>query len=399
MSVAVGLLLSWSVALAAVGGVAVARSRARRAHARRERTGPATGTTALLVVRPCCGAEPELERTLGSALTLAATGASLAVVHAVGSEDDAATSAAATAAARLRDCGLDATLLVTRAVGPNHKAAQLARAVAAAPGPWSVLVCADSDVLLGPDSLAALLAPFADPAVGAVWAPPHEAAAPITRGDRASAAVLGRSLHAFALLAALDRDGLVGKLLAVRREALADAGGFAALTTVLGEDVELGRRLRARGWRVARSSHGARSLARGRPFAAVVARYARWMQVVRGQRPWLLPSYPLLFFATPVLVSAGLLLAAVALAAGQAGSACGAMAAVASAVAARLVVAAEAGAATEARAAGPWRLVTDALLADVTLALAFARASTTRALVWRGRPLAVRPGGRLEECT
>ena len=48
----------------------------------------------------------------------------------------------------------------------------------------------------------------------------------------------------------------------------------------------------------------------GRTFADVVARYARWITVIRAQRPHLLPSYPLLFAQLPLVLA--LVLAAVA---------------------------------------------------------------------------------------
>ena len=51
----------------------------------------------------------------------------------------------------------------------------------------------------------------------------------------------------------------------------------------------------------------ARSMARGRRLRDAVARYGRWLTVIRAQRPALLTSYPLLFGATvPLALLAGL---------------------------------------------------------------------------------------------
>lgn len=309
-----------------------------------------------LVVRPCHGAEPGLAIRLAS-------GPGPRVL-AVATEDDAATPIARAVA--------DARVVVTGATGPNAKAEQLGRALEGATA--EIVVVADSDVLL--DDLAPLLRPFSDPAVAAVWAPPVEVA-PVTLADRASACVLDASLHSFALLGALDPGGMVGKLVAIRRADLDAVGGFGALRRHLGEDMELARRLRANGRSLRMADMTARSFAGGRTFGAVVARYARWLVVIRAQRPLLLLSYPLLFGATlPILV--------IALARGAW------MLAVAT-LAVRLLIAAFA----RIRSGQPRWLAPEALLADVVLWAALVRALATRTVAWRGRLLRVEAGGLL----
>ncbi|MFO0634076.1 MAG: hypothetical protein U0168_14620 [Nannocystaceae bacterium] len=69
-----------------------------------------------------------------------------------------------------------------------------------------VIVVVDADVDLGSLDLAALLAPLGIPCtdVGVTWAAPIEADLATTLGGRLSQAILGGSLHAFSLLAALD---------------------------------------------------------------------------------------------------------------------------------------------------------------------------------------------------
>lgn len=320
-----------------------------------------------LVLRPCAGAEPSLERAL-----LSSAASPWPVRFALASADDAAHPTAVRVAAALRADGKDVEVVVTGATAPNRKAEQLARAASGSNA--DVLVVADSDVELDAGVLDALASALAN--ADAAWAPPVEVA-PLTPGDRASAALLDSSMHAFALLSALDAGGLVGKLFAVRTASLAEVGGFDGLSRHLGEDMELARRLRARGGRIAVVPRVARSLAQGRSRAAVVDRYARWLGVIRAQRPALLLTYPLLLAPAPLLLALGLRWPWLALLA----------------VVYRLAVA----------AAARWRsgfarttsLVADAVRADALLWHAFLRAATSSTVTWRGTRLRLLRGGEI----
>lgn len=340
----------------------------------------------VLLIRPCSGPDPWLEEALLS-LRDARRSFSLCCRLAVAEESDGAYPAAVTAAKALAAADIDAKVVLTAPRGPNRKAAQLAAVIAEEKAPFDVILVADGDVDLTDMDLDALLAPLVErPDLGAVWAPPVEVGHERTLGDRASAALLGASLHAFPILALLDRHALVGKLFAVRRDALAGAGGFAALTTHLGEDMELARRLRAAGHGIAAASVVARSLSSGRSWEQAEERFGRWLKVIRAQRPALLASYPLLFLATlPIVV-----LAAIAAPASPVLSALAAGAA----VTLRLAVARLAAAAAGRRS--PWpRTAVDALLADALLAGAFARALRSRRVVWRDVALTIERGGQL----
>ena len=248
-------------------------------------------STVALLVRPLAGAEPGLESRLGE------LGGVTSVRFAVSDVQDGAYEPARRVVAALRERGVSANLSVTGAEGPNHKVDQLARALADSDATWNVAVICDSDVQLANHDLHAALRIFRDPAVGVVWLAPVSPEGS-SRGDRAIAAVLSGSLHAFPLLGHIDRTGVVGKALLVRREALVVVGGLASLRYHLGEDLELGRRVRAAGYRVELAREVVRTEARQVSFRAAVARFTRWMAVVRTQRPALLWSYPLLFGAT-----------------------------------------------------------------------------------------------------
>ncbi|WP_438018135.1 glycosyltransferase [Sorangium sp. So ce315] len=408
--------LAWALAVASVSAEAIRRAARRRAPGAplhgAPRGGPppgappgtapsgeappaAAGALRVLVVRPCAGEEPHLDRTLRSlagARLSASASASARCVFAVADAGDGALPAASAAAEALRAAAIPAEIALTAAAAPNRKAAQLAAVVAREAAPFDVVVVADSDVDLDGVDLDALVDPLRDGArpapLDAVWAPPVEVALASSLGDRASAAVLGASLHAFPLLAGLDPRGLVGKLFAVRADALAAAGGFAALTAHLGEDMELSRRLLARRGAIAAAPLVAPSLAAGRALRDVIARYARWITVIRAQRPALLASYPALFFATPLIAA----LAVVAAPAAPVAAA----AAAAIAAASRLAVAAYA-ARMAGRRASLLAAAADACLADLVLGAAFLRALSSRTVVWRSVRFTIDRRGLLRE--
>lgn len=340
----------------------------------------------VLVVRPCAGLEPGLDRALAS-LAEARTTASIACRFAVEDASDPAAFVAAKHARALRWAGVDASVVLTHADAPNHKAAQIEAVLAIESAPHDVLVIADSDVDLAAFDLDRLIAPLLeDASAGAIWAPPVEVGPITSAGDRASRALLAGSLHAFTLLGALDGSGLVGKLFAARSEAIRAVGGFGALSHVLGEDMELARLLIARHRTVAVAPLVARSLKSGRTWGAAADRYARWLTVIRAQRPHLLASYPLLFCSTPFLLLATALLLPF--------TPTLALATMALTLATRLFIAVTA----RALASAPFSPLSsslDAVLSDALLTHAFFRALFTRTLTWRGRPLALDSRGAL----
>lgn len=383
----VGLALyAWSFVVTSVS--IEATRRAMRTWSRQTRTQPSLPLTQepVLMVRPCAGDEPSLERALTS-LAHARRSFPLRCRFAIEGPNDKALPAAERAVLSLARAGIEAEIVFTGGGGPNRKAAQLARACEAERA--DTIVCCDSDVDLAGVDLDALLAPLFGPeGAWVAWAPPIERGEPSTLGDEASRALLGASLHAFPLLAELDPAGLVGKLFAIKTSALSAIGGFGSLSAYLGEDMEIARRILAKGGKIARASVLARSLASGRSWEAVVARFARWLTVIRAQRPLLLLSYPALFFATfPLFVLCLLALP---------------LAKTAALFAALLALISRIGVASVAAsiAGKPVRLgsaLRDALLADLVLASAFVRALRSREVTWRDRVLVVDRAGLLRE--
>ncbi|MBK6513059.1 MAG: glycosyltransferase [Polyangiaceae bacterium] len=375
-------IVGWASATLGTSAYALLRALLR---GRPPRSLPEMPAGKVLLIRPCAGDEASLAHTLGSTV-LAGDIERSRVVFAIGHHGDPSRPAAERARDRLRAAGVEAHVEITSAHGLNHKVAQLSRALARHGDGCDYVVVADSDVDLSGVPLRELIAPIApgSPA-GAAWSPVVESPFAPTFADRLSQVVLGGSLHAFPVLAELDPRTMVGKLFAIRLDALEAVGGLRSLEAFLGEDAELSRRLRAAGIGVVATRVTAVARTAGRSLGAVVGRFARWITVVRAQRPGLLPTYPLLFCALPCVLLAAWLAGA---------SAVSALGAFALVLAGRGLAAAAAirRAPSERFVGAPWWW----LAADLVLLAAFARALATRTVSWRGRDLLVGRRGVLE---
>jgi ceramide glucosyltransferase len=372
------LVVAWATAWIAFACTAMARARGRR-HIAEITTRPR-----VLVVRPCCGAEPSLQANLESAARAVGNlGASARIVMTVASADDPALEVAARAATTLRSQGISAHAVVARTSAVNRKAGQLAM-IADDDDEVDVVLVADSDVDLANADLDELVAPLGreDRPAAATWCAPVEVS-PRTLADHTSAAILGGSLQAFVLLRGIDEAGLVGKLFAIRTDALRRLGGFSGLRDRLGEDVELARRVRCDGGTIEVARSVASSTASGRTLRAVASRYVRWLVTLRAQRPLRFASYPVLIAGAPLIVAASFLAMPRSIALGV--TAVLMVARIAVAVAARRLA---------TRPLGP-DLALDVLLADAFLLLVWMRAAFVCRVRWRERTLVVRQGGRV----
>ena len=338
-----------------------------------------------LLVRPCAGREPQLRACLLS-IARARTSTPWAIRVAVETQEDPAWPVADEAARELRRLGFDADVMVTDAAGANRKVDQIWRVVEASP--HELVAWADSTVDLSGIDLDAWIQPLVeDPTIGAIWSPPVERTPRRTLGDRGVEGLLASSLHAFPLLARIDRGGFVGKLVATRTSILEQVH-FSDLTGVLGEDLELGRRVRSLGRRVLASADPVVARPPTRTFREAMDRTTRWIAVIRAQRPALLLAYPLFLFSTPAILLLAILAAPAQPALATAAAVLG--------LGSRVLCAYGADRAARSRRSG-WQLAGDALLGDVLLVLAFVRALGTRQVHWRGRALQVGSDGLLTE--
>ncbi len=356
---------------------------------------PLTRWPAIAVLRPCAGLDPDLEENLLSTV-IARYDGPREVYLLVASEDDPAHAVAVRVRARAGELapGIRVEVVVTRITSRhNRKVAQLARAEGLSDAP--VIAVVDSDISVDDETLPALVAALhSHPRAGASSCPVMDVRHD-TLGDRASAALLTSTPHAFYCLGALaERSGgahvLCGALIAIRREVLAELGGFASLERYLGEDFELARRLHARGYTIPTAGAPGRVTDRGRTFGVVVRRFARWCTVTRQQRPHLMLTYPLFLACGPLLLVFG---AAAGIAGGDAGRLVAA--GIAMVLLVRVAVAMALRRGYRLRA-GPLRALGAMLLGELTLLIGFSGALGRPIVAWRGNRYRIGPGGLIE---
>jgi ceramide glucosyltransferase len=73
--------------------------------------------------------------------------------------------------------------------------------------------------------------------------------------------------------------------MAVRREALASIGGFAALADYLADDYQLGNKVHLAGWHIALDACFVESVIKAESLLTVLSRQLRWARTMRVSRP------------------------------------------------------------------------------------------------------------------
>ena len=237
------------------------------------------------------------------------------------------------------------------------------------------VICADADVQVTRELIDAVAAPVRDGAALCTAAPVPEGALDVA--GHALRGLLWRTHHAFVALDAMaaGAPAVCGKVMALGPEAIDE---LPRLTQCIGEDLELSRRLHARGHRVELAHVPATTPAALQSVLGAVQRITRWMQVLRAHRPGLYPTVPLLFAPTlPLLALVGFW--------GQPVLLAGAGVLVLSRVALSVRLSGSSGAAL-------WEW----LAGEVLLLVSFLGSLVQRRVTWRGRRLEVRPGGLIK---
>lgn len=279
----------------------------------------------------------------------------------------------------------------------NRKVAHLAAGVAALERELAradaIIVQADADVELEPRVLSALIAAVATD-VNEDVRTDLAFAIPFARRSFALEAVLMTSLQSFAVIDALAWLGrsppaVAGKCLALRAGTLRDLGGYAAFAPFIADDVAMVERASAAGLAVRPIGPAVGIDGAACGISATAQRMARWLQVLRSQRPHLLASYPLLIAPIPLCV----LFTAFGLARGACAPAVLFLGLVVAraALAAVLVGTTFRGGPVRAALFAPFSMV----MADVILNLALLNALLVRDISWRGHVYRMARGGRI----
>jgi ceramide glucosyltransferase len=180
---------------------------------------------------------------------------------------------------------LDATLVIDgRIYGANRKLSNLTNMFGAAR--HDILISADADGHVEPGYLRAVVAPFANPSVGAVTC--------LYKG-RPREGVWSFLGAAFmndwflpSVLIALSMDKLrflFGNTMAIRRDLLEQIGGFRGLTTYLADDYLIGRRVSALGFEVRLASCVVETIVSEPRLGKLFRHELRWGRTFRTVQP------------------------------------------------------------------------------------------------------------------
>jgi len=168
---------------------------------------------------------------------------------------------------------------------PNDKVAKLARLVSEAQ--HETLVISDSDVRVRPDYLRTVVAPLADPKVGAVtcFYVPIEA-----KTLAQSLQTIGMVSDFYAgILAAWRLDGVkfaLGPTIATTRAQLEGFGGYRALENRPADDLLVGRLIAERGYEVRLLPYTILTVPDYHSIPDLIHKRLRWLVVMRHMRPW-----------------------------------------------------------------------------------------------------------------
>ena len=205
------------------------------------------------------------------------------IVFAVASREDPALPVIRRLMAEFPDIDID-LVVDARIYGPNYKTCNLMNACSRAK--HDLIIISDSDIHVGPEYLRHVCAPFADPTVGLVTSLYRSSR---VRGTATALEAMGLTMEMMPnVLVAQTLEGLtfaLGASIAVRREALAAIGGFAALVDYLADDFQLGNKIFRAGWRLELSDYIVESVMKKETFSHVFSRQLRWYRTMRVSRP------------------------------------------------------------------------------------------------------------------
>ena len=269
------------------------------------------------VLKPVCGAEPELYRCLRSFCLQKYP--AFQIIFGVRDAADPAVAVIERLIVEFPD--LDLTLVVdARVHGSNLKVSNLVNMYRAAK--HAMIVVSDSDVMIERDCLAQLVAPLADARVGAVTSL-YKGAPLAGFASQLGALYINDWFLSSAMVDAGMRDiaYCFGPLTAIRREALDAAGGFSRLAFHLADDFLLGRRIAAQGYRVLLSDCIV-DVVVAETVRSLLPHELRWARTVRTLKPLEhalslathpLPLLLLLFALDPTVWAGGMIALALAL--------------------------------------------------------------------------------------
>jgi ceramide glucosyltransferase len=169
-------------------------------------------------------------------------------------------------------------------VAVNDKVAKLVRMSKEAA--YEHLVISDSDVRVRPDYLRQVIAPMANPAVGAVTC------LYVSLGDKSfieDLQTIGMISDFYAgLMVARELDGVkfaLGPTIATTRARLAAFGGYEAIENRPGDDLLVGRLIAEQGYRIELPAYVVETVSDYQSMHDLLQKRMRWLVVMRHMRP------------------------------------------------------------------------------------------------------------------
>lgn len=274
-------------------------SQRRRPSLNAERRPPVT------LLKPLCGAEPELYTQLRSFCQQDYP--HFQVVFGVRDPTDVALAVVERLIAEFPSLPID-VVIDPQQHGDNYKTSNLVNMLVKARHDF--LVIADSDAIVGPDYLGVVSAPLNDPGVGLVTCIYHSAPAQ-TIWSRLGAMFINEWFVPSVLLARLfgNRQYASGQTLCFRRDTLQAIGGLQRIANHIADDFRLAEVVSGLGLRIVLSDYEVEVKHHEPSAIAMVRHELRWMLTLRVVKP---RSYRAMFFSFSLpLAMLGLLLASV----------------------------------------------------------------------------------------
>jgi ceramide glucosyltransferase len=244
----IAILGAGALVLSLVGAAYAAAAGAFAGRLQRRSAEEPEPAPALTLLKPLRGAEPDLKANLESFLSQDYAG-EVQMVLGVQDPDDPALEAVRALQSAYPQVDI-AVVVDPRVYGANRKVSNLINMLAEARHP--TLVLSDADICVQPGYLGRVAAALAESGVGAVTCYYRGAA---RAGAASVLAAMGVSYGflpnvIFGVALGLAKP-CMGSTIALKRTVLDEIGGFEALNDVLMDDYDIGRAVRAQGYRVA----------------------------------------------------------------------------------------------------------------------------------------------------
>jgi ceramide glucosyltransferase len=278
------------------------------------------------ILKPLRGVDPQMYESFRSHCIQAYP--EYEIIFGVSEPDDPAAAAVRRLILEFPNCKIR-LLVCPQVLGNNRKVSNLVQMAAAAR--YDHLLINDSDILVEPDYLRRVMAPFADAHVGMVTCP-YRGIAADTLGSKLESIGISTDFIAGVLVARQIEGGIhfaLGSTLAMSRTALEAIGGLHSLVDHLADDFELGYRIANAGYEVVLADVVVETHLPAYNLRGFYDHQMRWARSTRDSRrlgylgliftfglPWAIFSVllaPLAWWSWSTLVVAALLRAAVAI--------------------------------------------------------------------------------------